>query len=146
MREEGRACLLVWTILLLVFIVLTHNPFCSDTLSPHAPGPVQARIRFDPPRVPDQEPEDDLETDDDDEETEVEEIEEVEEDGNVRHVLSARNVRGDDDQGLGPINVLGLCRRIRWDAAARRARAAGRTSSSSSTLVLPPPPSVSAWP
>ena len=75
----------------------------------------------------------------------MEESEEVEEDGNVRHVLSARNVRS-DDRGLGPINVLGLRRRIRRDAAARRARAAGRTSSSSSTLVLPPPPSVSAWP
>ena len=156
MREEGRACLLVWTILLLVFIVLTHNPFCSNALSPHAPGPVQARIRFDPPRVPDQEPEDDLETDDDDEETEVEEIEEVEEDGNVRHVLSARNVRNDrsDDRGLGPINVLGLRRRIRREAAARRAAAAGHpphaylygSSVHNPPLVLPPPPGVQVLP
>ena len=56
---------------------------------------VHARIRFEPPRVPDQE--DDLETGDDDEETEAEETEEVKEDDNVRC---------DDDQGLGPINVL----------------------------------------
>ena len=37
MREEGRACLLFWTILLLVFIVLTHNPFYFDTLPPPRP-------------------------------------------------------------------------------------------------------------
>ena len=57
--------------------------------------PVQTRINVDPPRVSDQEEEEDLETDDETEEEveETEEEEEEEEDGNVRGEIGRASCR-----------------------------------------------------